>query len=623
MSFVSNRYRFSSEQVKDGEGKKQAVVLLRWVLVITTSCLILFSNEHGGKDLPSQLVVLALILSNVGVGSLPSPFFVSKKFDSWLVTLDIVLVSAGLWISGNANGDFYLLYFLIIMIAALGETLRSILWSAFLVAIVYVGVIVTTAGVNSLVDSSILMRIPFFFIVAIFYGYFAQLVRSERSARVNFQTKYTLGQRLRELGSSLSGSLDRQNILETLVRAQSEFCQVPYCGVISRGSKAVLAESGDTGLRPSAEKMNTICASLERRILSRERGRNQLSEADEMPGPTVTRRTVVGDQQVVSFLEGNFTLVPISPMIESDLYLLISGVVSGEILEYVAVLMLSASMALNNSAQYQALVHEVEKRQEVNRQLSEAVHFKSQFLANISHEIRTPLHSFIGFGELFLNGGYGDLTTEQSSVIQRMVKNAGSLLELINGILDLSKLEAGGMKVRARAGEISEFLSDISETCMPLLSDKPVALNVSAVGNVPVLIIDWGMLRQIAINLISNAIKFTARGRIDVTLRYEEQREHLTLVVRDTGVGIEPEKFAEIFEPFRQLENSYTKKYAGTGLGLAISKGQAELLGGTISVKSKLGSWSEFTLDIPTGSNPLHPPTSSTSSTPTPPRPTL
>jgi len=602
MGFLITGYRIAPEQTRDGEAKKTAVVLLRWVLVISTSCLILFSDDHR-PDLAAHLVALSLIMSNIGVASLPSRYFNAKNFDSVLVSLDIVFVSVGLWISGHANGDFYLLYFLIIMISALGETLRAIIWSAFLVAVVYVTVTGTTGGMNALLNSEVLIRVPFFFIVAIFYGYFAQLVRSERSARLSFQTKWTLAKRLRELGAQLSSSLDRQEILRTLVVSQCEFCEVPYAAVFSRGTKTLLAEAGDNRQRPERDQLALMSASLERRILLKERGRIHLE--DDSTASVMKGRPSQSEQSVVSFVEGNYTLVPMSSNVSSDLYLMLSGVVTGEVLEYVAVLLMSAAMALNNSAQYQALVHEVDKRQEVNRQLSEAVQFKSQFLANISHEIRTPLHSFIGFGELFLSGGYGEMNDEQTSVMSRMVKNAQSLLDLLNDILDLSKLEAGAMKIRCRAGSMQEFLDDIQETCMPLLSNKPVVLQVHSVEEIPNLVLDWGIMRQIAMNLVSNAIKFTAKGRVDLTVKYNPANERLTMIVRDTGVGIDPEKFGEIFEPFRQLENSYTKKYAGTGLGLAISRGQAELIGGTISVRSKLGSWSEFTLEMPASANPI------------------
>jgi len=594
MVLLSNDYRIANAE---GETKKHAVVLLRWVLIITTACLILFSDDRG-KSLSAHLSALVLILSNFAVAALPARYFQHKNFDSLLVSLDIIFISTALSISGHVKGDFYLLYFLIIMIAALGETLRAIIWSAFLVTIVYIGVSVSTSSAQAVLQSSVLMRVPFFFIVAIFYGYFAQRVRSERNARMNFQTKWTLAKRLRELGTLLASCLDRQQILETLVRNQCEFCDVPYAAVFSRSKKSLLAESGQLDSRPVSERLVKMAASLERRILARERGRTQQDQEAE---PELNRgpRTNANEASVLSFLEGNYTLVPISSDVTSDLYLILAGAISGEVLEYVGVLLLSASMALNNSAQYQALVHEAEKRQEVNRQLSDAVQFKSQFLANMSHEIRTPLHSFIGFGELFLSGGYGTLNDEQRAVLSRMVKNAQGLLDLLNDILDISKLEAGATKVRRRPGRMEEFLEDISDTCIPLLSSKPVALHTHVSEGIPNLVLDWGMLRQIAINLVSNAIKFTAKGRIDFSVKYLKESARLYLVVRDTGVGIDAEKFEEIFEPFRQLENSYTKKYAGTGLGLAISRRQAELMMGMISVRSKLGAWTEFTLEIP------------------------
>lgn len=579
------------------DSKRSAVVLLRWVLVIATSALILFGRS-GGERLAGHVAVLLLILSNTLVAMIPSKYFQRPWMDSLLVLGDIILVTGALWISGCANGDFYLLYFVIIMIAALGETLRSILVSAMLVSSVYLGITVTLEGFRSVFDMSVLMRIPFFFIVALFYGYFAQLVRRERSARVVSETKLTLAKRLRELGQDISAGLDRQLILQRFVDAQVGFVGTPFAGVLSRVAKAIVAEAGEGPPSLRGEALAGFCSLLDRRIVSRERGREHLFDGALDPLISM-KRLADGEGSVVFFREGEFTCVPLTGGLDSDLYLLLQGNIHGEILEYVGVMLLSANMALSNAAQFHALVHEVEKRQEVNRQLTEMVEFKSQFVANISHEIRTPIHSFIGFGELLLNGGYGDLGDEQRVTIARMVRNASNLLELVNNLLDFSKIEAGAMRVRKTLGQLDEFFRELYETCLPLVSDKPVALKVDLMDGIPPLHLDWQMLRQIALNLISNAIKFTARGRIDVTIRYTRESEVLRMVVRDTGIGIDPSRYAEIFEPFRQLENSYTKKYAGTGLGLAISKRQVELLGGSLTVRSKVGSWTEFALDLP------------------------
>ncbi len=580
------------------DSKRAAVVLLRWVLVIATSALILFGRA-GGDRLVSHIAVLALILSNTLVAMVPPRYFLRPWTDTVLVVGDIVLVTGALWLSGSAAGDFYLLYFVIIMIAALGETLRSILISALLVASVYLGITATIGGARAVIDMSVLMRIPFFFIVALFYGYFAQLVRRERSARVVSETKLTLAKRLRELGQGIGASLDRQLILQRLVDALVTFTGTPYTAVLSRAARGIVAEAGDAGLKARSENVQALCSSLDRRIVSRERGRDQLNEPHVLDPLISVKRMAEGEGSVEFFRESDFTCVPLSPGLDADLYLLLRGNIDGETLEYVGVMLLSASMALSNAAQFHALVHEVEKRQEVNRQLTEMVQFKSQFVANISHEIRTPIHSFIGFGELLLSGGYGELGDEQRTALQRMVRNAANLLELVNNLLDFSKIEAGAMRVRKTSGSLDEFFREVYETCLPLVSDKPVALKFELHEGIPPLYIDWQMLRQIAINLVSNAIKFTARGRIDVVVRYARERERLTMTVRDTGIGIDPGRYEEIFEPFRQLENSYTKKYAGTGLGLAISRRQAELLSGTITVRSKVGSWTEFVLEIP------------------------
>ncbi len=578
------------------EAKRSAVVLLRWVLVIASSSIILFTGANEEDRVVAHLSVLVLVLSNIFISLLPTAVFSSRFFDPGLVTVDIVLVSCALWLSGHVSGDFYLLYFLIIMIAAIGETLRSIIWSACLVSAVYLGLSATHGGANEVMTSEVLIRIPFFFIVAIFYGYFTQMVRSERSAKVNFQAKWTIGKRLREFSNVLSLSLDRQSILEALVRAERDLIEAPYCAIISRGAQAIVAESGDESQRPAKTSLGKLLANLDRRIGNREKGRDIRSDAITSMVLTGEGRGLSPEPALISFANEHGTFMPVSAQGDSDLYLFVASQLSREMLEYSGLLLMSASLALKNAGQYHALVHEVEKRQMVARELGEALEFKSQFLANISHEIRTPLYSFLGFGELLLGGGYGKVADEQAEVMGRMMRNARNLLELINDILDLSKLEAGAMGARIAPGSIREFVRDTFETCEPLLKDKSVSLHSSVQGDSDEVHTDWGIVRQITMNLVSNAVKFTNKGRVELSATVGIE---LRVSVRDTGVGIPSERVSEIFEPFRQLENSYTKRFAGTGLGLAISKRQAELLGGRIEVQSKPGQGSLFTLVVP------------------------
>ena len=599
MGINANQTTEIEEPRTNFEGKRSAVILLRWVLVIASSSIILFTGATEEDRVVAHLSVLVLVLSNIFVSLLPNSAFAHRYFDPALVTIDIVLVSCALWLSGHVSGDFYLLYFLIIMIAAIGETLRSIIWSACLVSAVYLGLSATHGGASEVLTSEVLIRIPFFFIVAIFYGYFTQMVRSERSAKVNFQAKWTIGKRLREFSNVLSLSLDRQSILEALVRAERDLIDAPYCAILSRGSQSIVAESGDESERPERSALGKLLSNLDRRIGNREKGRDILADAMTSMVLTGEGRGLSPEPSLISFASEDGTFMPVSPHGESDLYLFVASKLSREMLEYSGLLLMSASLALKNAGQYHALVHEVEKRQMVARELGEALEFKSQFLANISHEIRTPLYSFLGFGELLLGGGYGQVAEEQAEVMGRMMRNARNLLDLINDILDLSKLEAGAMGARIAAGSVREFIRDTFETCEPLLKDKSVSLHSAVQGEADEVHTDWGIVRQITMNLVSNAVKFTNKGRVELSATVGIE---LRVSVRDTGVGIASERVHEIFEPFRQLENSYTKRFAGTGLGLAISKRQAELLGGRIEVQSRPGQGSLFTLIVP-----LHP----------------
>lgn len=484
------------------------------------------------------------------------------------------------------------------MIAALGETLRAIIWSSIVVAVVYAAVMMGAGGPAQIVKAEVLIRIPFFFVVALFYGYFAQLVRSERSKRVEYQKQLSAAKRVREISGQLTRTLDRSRIMETLVQTARPFCQAEYAAVISRGTESILAESGDFGVSSGTKRCAVLLTDLNRRIETEESHFPSLCpsglpavEGDQRPNP--------GDHSRVCFSNGLFTFLPVSGQKDSDLYLCLIGRSDHETIEYVRLLLLNASMALNNAGQYQELVHEVEKRKDVVERLSRVLKFKSEFVANISHEIRTPIYSFIGFAELLLGGGYGELPSDQQKVVNRMLDNARSLLQLINNILDNARLDSGEYRIRSTSGKMTAFVQEIAETCAPLLKDKPVSMHVACEEEIPTVVTDWGILRQIAMNLVSNAVKFTPKGRVDILSGYDAEQGRLYFTVRDTGVGVSPEQVSQIFEPFRQLDNSYTRKYAGTGLGLALTKKQIEILGGEIKVESKPNYGSEFAVILP------------------------
>src|SRR5487761_112360 len=245
------------------------------------------------------------------------------------------------------------------------------------------------------------------------------------------------------------------------------------------------------------------------------------------------------------------------------------------------------------------------------RQLALASQYKSQFLANMSHELRTPLNSLLILARLLAQNPGRNLTAKQVEYAN-VIHSAGSdLLQLINDILDLSKVEAGRMDVRAERFSLATLTEDIQATFRPLTAEKGLDFEVSVESAAPAeLVTDRQRLRQVLGNLLSNAVKFTERGQ--VTLRVAgasadaagaaggpEDESVAAFSVPDTGIGIAPENLAVIFGAFQQGDGTLSRRYGGTGLGLSIASEVSSLLGGTISATSDLGHGSTFTLSVP------------------------
>jgi signal transduction histidine kinase/ActR/RegA family two-component response regulator len=228
---------------------------------------------------------------------------------------------------------------------------------------------------------------------------------------------------------------------------------------------------------------------------------------------------------------------------------------------------------------------------------------KSEFLANMSHEIRTPMTAILGFADEL-----DDIETEDQAreAVQAIRRNGAHLLELINDILDVSKIEAGKLTVERIACSPVTILSEVAELTRPRAEAKGLRFTVRFEGLIPdVVQTDPLRLRQILFNLIANGIKFTECGSVTIGLRLDEAdtaAPQLNFTISDTGVGISEEQLPQLFQPFTQADASTSRRFGGTGLGLVISRRLTEMLGGTLSVSSKLGEGTRFVLRIPTGS---------------------
>ncbi len=239
--------------------------------------------------------------------------------------------------------------------------------------------------------------------------------------------------------------------------------------------------------------------------------------------------------------------------------------------------------------------------QEKSEALAASSQHKSQFLANMSHELRTPLNAIIGVTEMVLEDARDLKREDEFEPLERVLRAGRHLLALINDILDLSKIEAGKMDMHLESFPIAPLIEDIIKTIQPLAAKSGNEITVSCPGEIGSMHADQTRVRQALLNLVSNANKFTERGKVTVSVRRtsEGSRDWITAAVADTGIGMTPEQVGRLFQEFMQADASTTRKYGGTGLGLAISRRFCQMMGGDITVDSEVGRGSTFTIRLP------------------------
>jgi signal transduction histidine kinase len=259
------------------------------------------------------------------------------------------------------------------------------------------------------------------------------------------------------------------------------------------------------------------------------------------------------------------------------------------------------NMAAHLSEAYTGLERKVAERTRAltiaNDKLAEASKLKSRFLANVNHELRTPVSAIIGYARLLRRETEGQIAPLQRENLQDLLNNAERLLAQIDSVLDFATIEAGKMEVRVERVRVEEIIQGAASTIETILHDNSIKLIREIAPEIPTLNTDREKLRQIILNLLDNAVKFTERGEIKITA--SQQNGSLKLVVSDTGIGIGRGDLTRIFEEFHRGDASSAKKYRGTGLGLAIVKQFVQLLGGKIAVESEVGKGSRFTVTLP------------------------
>ena len=253
--------------------------------------------------------------------------------------------------------------------------------------------------------------------------------------------------------------------------------------------------------------------------------------------------------------------------------------------------------------QQEELENQGRRLQQQKLQLLEAAKLKSQFLDTMSHELLTPMNGIIGFSQLLLRQHKQLLSPNQTEMVGRILRNGKNLLVLIKDILDLSKIENGRTELETEEFDLGHLVMDVTLEFANQATDKNVAMLVSVCLENQLIVNDKLRLRQVLVNLISNAVKFTHRGSISIDAR-ELNGDRLIITVRDTGIGICPTELPHIFDKFHQADQSITRQYPGTGLGLAISASLVKMMNGTITVESQPKKGATFRIEFPRKINP-------------------
>jgi PAS domain S-box-containing protein len=231
--------------------------------------------------------------------------------------------------------------------------------------------------------------------------------------------------------------------------------------------------------------------------------------------------------------------------------------------------------------------------------LEQASALKSQFLANMSHEFRTPLNAILGYTHMLLNGVSGAVSEQQRKSLTRIDSNSRHLLALINDILDITRIEAGRMPLNVTLFPVPDLVHEVMAELEPIIRKSHLRVTARMPSGLPKIRTDRQKVKQIVLNLLSNALKFTPQGSVTISAAYDGAERKMSIAVADTGVGIAPGDQSKVFEDFRQLDSSPTRGYGGTGLGLSICRRLAQMLDGSIELTSRVGAGSTFTLTLP------------------------
>jgi len=634
--------------------RKRNIIITRLLVVIIISYLTIFGPLKGIRIIWSYLFIAFYLSTNLLLPYIPDRFFTTRKIFYALVFFDSGMVSLGIYLSGQAGTDFYLVYFIILALAAISIELKYLMINTIIFVFLYGWILYQNGSFKGDMAATYALRLPFIVIIALFFGYIVETIikdknkllkKSEEKYRNNLEDlvkkrtaqlssaiaemKEEIEQR-KQVEAKLKESEEKyrtilegieDSYLEVDIAGNFKFFNDSFCKILGYSKDELIGRNN----REFTDKVNAKkIFQIFKKVYNTEKPARivdwEIIRKDGAKRYVETSVSLIKDAQGQRIGFRGFGRDVTERMQAEEELRKYRNKLEKLVAERTAQLRRSNEQLQDEIAERSQAEQEAVK---ARREAENANRAKSDFLASMSHELRTPLNAVIGFSEVLRDKYFGDLNEKQADYVNDILESGKHLLSLINDILDLTKIEAG--KVQFEPSKVN--IKELFENSLIMIKEKCVRLGIDLSTNIAQdledleITADKRKLKQVMFNLLSNAAKFTPEGgeiRVEADfisgseLRVSRSEQLATrnsqlatgdfieISVADSGIGIAPEDHEKIFGEFYQVKSGKRDKTPGTGLGLSLTKRLVEMHGGKIWVESDgEGKGSRFSFTLP------------------------